>query len=201
MNKTSNKNNELTKTSELTQGGLLVGLDGSALAKAILNSDIPEKLIQNLPAQALYMAIQANALEDSQELITASTPEQYQLMLDFELWSEDKINEHRLFNWIKIIDNEQSIIPLARFIKQIDQRLVAALVCKYIDAEVNEEQTNPPSNMKAYTPDHGYTWIAINSGDPENDRIIGRILTSSLQKLQVRNRVEAAMLAREHLKG
>lgn len=89
------------------------------------------------------MAVQSNTVEDSKQLIAASTHEQHQAMLDFELWSGDSFCIDRFFNWLKVIDSPNSLQPLTRFLQEIDERLISAMVCRYVSAQVNETKNQP----------------------------------------------------------
>ena len=163
-------------SSEKEAKKLFSGMTSSELAKAVFTSDVPSKIIRSLPAQTLYMAIQAHGYEASQELIAIASKEQYQLILDFEIWNRDQFSEERLWHWLSLIDEPNSLEPLARFIDVIDHKLLSSLVCKYVDAHVNEEPTEPPLHANAYTPDNGYTWIYLKTGDEDHNRLFGRIL-------------------------
>ncbi len=154
----------------------ILALSNTELAKALYNGNLAEEEIKALPAQTVYTAVKTIGLESSQDIISALSHKQYEIALDFEFWSNDIINEDNIWNWLSIIDDPKGFESLDRFIKEVDQNILVFLITKYVQIEVNEEQTESPPFQQGYTPDLGFTWLAINTGDDEHDRQLGKIL-------------------------
>ncbi|MDR2337640.1 MAG: DUF6178 family protein [Deltaproteobacteria bacterium] len=154
----------------------LISLSNSQLAKKLYHGELTEQEIKQLPAQVVYLALKTIGLDSAQEIITALSPHQYQLALDFEFWSDDRINENQVWNWLTVIDENTDFEALDNFLKQVDQNILIFFICKYVQVEVHEEPTEMPPTAQAYTPDLGYTWLTIETGNVENDRKLGKIL-------------------------
>ncbi|MCC6933255.1 MAG: hypothetical protein IT292_08375 [Deltaproteobacteria bacterium] len=172
MNNTENKPSfSLAEINEF-----LTGLSLRDLANAILQAQSPEQIIGSLPAQTLYALVKNESADSAKELIAAATDEQYQLMLDLELWDKDNFSDENLWHWLSIVDEKTALSGLARFVKLIDKKLIANLICRFVRSQINEEPTDMPIDPNSYTPDKGFTWVTIDTGEPEKDRELGRIL-------------------------
>jgi len=147
-----------------------------ALTKAIFSADIPEEVLRTLPAQSLYMAIQANGLESSTDLIEILRPEQYRACLDFALWEKDSFNQDGFFAWLALTEEKDNFNALHRFLGAVDLKLVGLLLARYVQVVIFDEPTDRPPEAQCYTPDRGYTWITISVDDPEQHRHLGRLL-------------------------
>ena len=154
----------------------LTSLSPKDLAQAIMQAESPEALISSLAAPTLYTLLKDVGAEHAPDLIGAANDAQYEAMLDLEIWQKDRINEAGIWRWQTLIDTPSSLDPLGRMVRIIDKRILAAMVCRYVSAQINEEPTEPPRELNSYTPDQGYTWVHINTGDSDRNRLFGRIL-------------------------
>jgi hypothetical protein len=159
-----------------------ISLSNTQLAAKLYNGELSEQEIQQLPAQVVYLALKTIGLDSGQEIIAALSPEQYKLALDFEIWSDDRINENNVWNWLTVIDENADLEPLDKFLKQIDQNILIFFICKYVQVTVHEEPTEMPPTPHSYTPDLGYTWLTIDTGDADNDYKIGKVLAYIFEK-------------------
>jgi hypothetical protein len=151
-------------------------LNAAQLAKALYKADLPESFIRSLPAQALYLAINANSLESSTEIIGIATAEQLQLLLDFDIWDKDSFSEERFWNWLAISDEDEDLRLLANIVRVTDLKIIALLIARYTDRKVFEEPTDNPPGPHYFTPDRGLTWIHIRLEETERYRLLGKLL-------------------------
>ncbi|HQH27617.1 MAG TPA: DUF6178 family protein, partial [Oligoflexia bacterium] len=154
----------------------LPALSALQLARMILSAPVPEHIISCLPAQSLYMAVQALGLESAREIIEAASDEQYRLLLDLHLWDKDSFNEENFWDWLSVIDDPDSFDSLQHFQECLDPRLTALVIQRNVAVQVNEEPTEVPPGAGWYTPDKGYTWLRILCTEAEEHRLLGRFL-------------------------
>ena len=152
------------------------GFTSRALAKAIFAADAPEEFIRSIPAQGLYMAVQHNGLDSSVDLIELASHEQVRLLLDFDLWSEDHLDEERIWSWLRLSDEEHGLRILQKVIRSIDLKIVSLLVSRHTDIRVFTEPTEQPPGPGYHTPDKGSTWIGITTEDADKHFLLARLL-------------------------
>lgn len=147
-----------------------------ALAKAIFKADVPEDYIRNLPAFSVFLALKANGLESSIDILDILSTEQYRTCLDLDLWVGDELDEASFFNWLALTEGDGDFGQLHRFLKALDMKLVAVLVAKYVHTVILEEATERPPEGNYVTPDKGYSWISIRIEDAERHRLFGKLM-------------------------
>ena len=152
------------------------------LVKAIAAGDLTAQQLRSIPAQNLYMAIQALGLESIPEVLLEISPEQYQLLLDFELWSRDSFQEEHFFEWLFAIDEEDSFESLEKLLLSMDVEILALIVARRVEAVAYEEPTDEPPGPRWYTPDKGNTWVLLKIEEPRRHRAFGKLLAYLFQR-------------------
>jgi hypothetical protein len=146
------------------------------LYKAIFDSDAPEQVVRQLPAQSLYMVVKSTGLQSSSDIIMMASMEQCRLLTDFDLWTGDTLNEEALWEWLALTDETESLELLQKFIKIADLKLIAILIERYVEVKVFEEPTEQPPGPGFHTPDKGFTWIGIKTEDATKHFLLARLL-------------------------
>lgn len=159
-----------------------IGLDSRNLLRAVYRSECPEELIKELPVQSLYMALQHEGIESSVDILAVITKEQYVHVLDFELWNKDEFVEERFWKWLAAIDDPNSIKPLERFENCIDTSLMMLIVRRYVSTTTFEDQEASPPGVGYYTPDQGYTWLAVMVEDEHRRVLLSKLLALIFQQ-------------------
>ncbi len=155
---------------------------GRQVMKAISSGDISVQQLRSLPAQHLYMAIQALGLESVPEVLLDITTAQYQLLLDFEFWSKDSFQEEHFFEWLYAIDEDDSFDQFEKLLLSMDIELLALMIARRVRAVVHEEATEQSPGVGWYTPDNGTTWVLIDIEDPRRHRVLGKLLAYLVQR-------------------
>ena len=155
---------------------------GRRLVSAIQSGDISNSELRRLPAQHLYMAIQAAGLESVVDILSLIQSEQYQLLLDFELWSRDSFQEEHFFDWLLTIDEQDSFEPLEKLLTSMDIEILSLLIARQVETVVYEEPTDLPPGPQWYTPDGGSTWVLIKVENPRQHRVFGKLLAYLFQR-------------------
>ncbi|RMD84135.1 MAG: hypothetical protein D6808_07480 [Candidatus Dadabacteria bacterium] len=147
-----------------------------SLAKQIFKADLPEQVVKEMSAQTFYLAIKSEGVRNSWDLIELADKDKIQLCLDFDLWRKDRFDEERFWDWLSLSDAEKILEPIQKILSGIDLKLIALMICRYVESVVLEEPTQTPPGADFYTPDKGYTWIKINIEDSDHHRLMGRLL-------------------------
>lgn len=147
-----------------------------ALLKTIFDSDQPESFVRTLPAQSLHMTVRTQGLGSCAELLELATLEQCRLLIDFDCWRRDEFDETRFWEWLEVTDATESLELLQKLFRVFDLKLIALLFARYMDARVFEQPTEAPPGPEFTTADKGRTWIAVNTGEPDNDFLLKRLI-------------------------
>lgn len=146
------------------------------LIEFIFDSEAPELIVQEIPAQQLYMAVKHRGVSSSGDLIAIASVEQCRIMLDFDVWEKDEFQENNFFEWLAIADSEGDLELVKKVIVSSDLKLVARLLQKYVIVTILEDPTDMPPGEGAYTPDKGYTWLQLNHPNEDDQFLLGRML-------------------------
>jgi hypothetical protein len=146
------------------------------LYKAIFESDAPEQVVRQLPAQSLFMVVKHQGLAAATDLISMASLEQCRLLSDFDLWTGDTLNEQALWEWLALTDETDSLEILQKVVKFIDLKLLAILIGKYVETKVFDDAVDQPPGEGFHTPDKGFTWIGIKTENPEHHFLLARLL-------------------------
>jgi hypothetical protein len=147
-----------------------------SLMRAIMDSDAPEQFVKSLSAQNIYYVTRESGLSSAAELLELIAPEQLQLLMDFDCWKRDEIDEEHLWEWLAVTDATDSLALLQKILKVFDLKLVAWLIERYVTAEVLEHATENPPGPNYSTPDQGRTWILVTLEDADRHFLMNRLL-------------------------
>lgn len=147
------------------------------LAKAIFDANVPEGFVRGLPAQSLYMALKYNGISSSIDTIEIASAEQCRLMLDLDLWNEDRFNEDQFWEWLALCDEEDgSFTVLIKVLKCIDLKLLAIIIARHVHILIFTESTPQPPEPGYYTPDKGFTWLNVKIADSTKHFLLSRFM-------------------------
>lgn len=146
------------------------------LYKSIFESDAPEQVVRQLPAQSLFMVMKQMGTTSCTDLLVMASLEQCRLISDFDLWEGDKLNEEALWEWLSLTDEADSLEILQKVVKCIDLKLLAILIGRYVETKVFDEPTEQPPGPGFHTPDKGYTWVGIHTENSDHHFLLARLL-------------------------
>lgn len=154
----------------------MTGLIVRDLVKEIFASNNPEEYIKDISPQNLYLGVKRIGIDSAGDIISISTPEQIQLLLDFDLWNKDQFQEENFWNWLAITDQQGDLSLLNKIFRSLDLKIVALIMSKYVEAYTFDETTDAPPGPDFYTPDKGNTWLRIVIDDKDKEFYLGRLL-------------------------
>ena len=111
-------------------------------------SEHPEELVQQLPDLEVFLTVKEVGEKDSLELISLTTPEQFQYLLDLDLWKRDRLDPEKILHWMEILlDSGEK--KVTQFIHSTDPEFIPLLLKKFLrvtilEGEPLEEMDNIP---------------------------------------------------------
>ena len=78
----------------------LLPLSGSEIVNRILDQEHPEKMVRSLPHIDLYWLMKKIGEDDALPLFKLASQEQWQLLLDLEIWDRDRLEPEAAALWL-----------------------------------------------------------------------------------------------------
>ena len=96
-------------------------------------SEHPERLIQELPELEVFLTVKEVGEKDCLDLISLTTPEQFQYLLDLDFWKRDQLDPEKVLHWMEIL-LESGEKKVGQFIRSTDIEFIALLLKKFLHA-------------------------------------------------------------------
>jgi hypothetical protein len=96
-------------------------------------SEHPERLIQQLPELEIFLTVKEVGEKDCLDLISLTTPEQFQYLLDLDFWKRDQLDPEKVLHWMEIL-LESGEKKVGQFIQSTDIEFIALLLKKFLHA-------------------------------------------------------------------
>jgi hypothetical protein len=103
-------------------------------------SENPELLVQQLPELEVFLTVKEVGEKDSLELISLTTPEQFQYLLDLDFWKRDQLDLDKVLHWMEVLV-ESGEKKVTQFIQSTDPEFIALLLKKFLKVITTEEET------------------------------------------------------------
>ncbi|MCJ7784363.1 MAG: DUF6178 family protein, partial [Desulfobacterales bacterium] len=66
-------------------------------------SEHPGQLVQELPELEVFLTVKETGERDCLDLISLTTPEQFQYLLDLDFWKRDQLDPEKVLHWMEIL--------------------------------------------------------------------------------------------------
>jgi len=86
----------------------LYALPGREILNRILDLDEPQKLIRELPCQDFFWLVKRVGEEDSLSLLQLASVDQWQYLLDLEIWKRDRLDILHTSHWLNLLQQANS---------------------------------------------------------------------------------------------
>jgi hypothetical protein len=96
-------------------------------------SEHPEQLVQELPELEVFLTVKEAGEKDCLDLISLTTPEQFQYLLDLDFWKRDQLDPEKALHWMEIL-LESGEKKVTQFIQSTDIEFIALLLKKFLHA-------------------------------------------------------------------
>ena len=116
-------------------------------------SEHPERLIQELPELEVFLTVKEVGEKDCLDLISLTTPEQFQYLLDLDFWKRDQLDPEKVLDWMEIL-LESGEKKVGQFIQSTDIEFIALLLKKFLQATTMDgEQLEGMDRIPLFTLD------------------------------------------------
>lgn len=195
MKKTSGKEKPLDSVDEKSLFALqrtalteLYPLSSKEVLNRILEHDHPRQLVQELPSEDFFWLVKKVGDNDCLPILELASEEQWQYLLDLEIWSKDSLHLVQAFRWIErlqLADSER----LVKWFFTEAQDLAYYFLFKSIHVEVKKEDEVYDLDQGFFTLD-GVFYVRVLD-DKQRDSIGNLLRTMANEDL---NRYHALLL-------
>ncbi len=152
-------------------------LSGSELLKHILDLENPKKVIQKLPLQDFYWLIKKIGEDDCLPVLELGTREQWQHVMDLEIWQKDRLDMSEAFRWLQRLQLADGV-ELAKWLFSDAQHFAYYYFFRSVQVEILKH--DDPNDL----PDGFFTLdgvIYIRAKDQDQRETLEKILRAMAQ--------------------
>jgi hypothetical protein len=119
-------------------------------------SDHPEQIVQQLPELEVFLTVKEVGEKDCLDLISLTTPDQFQYLLDLDFWKKDQLDPEKILQWMEIL-LEAGEKKVTQFIQSTDPEFIALLLKKFLHVTALEgEHLEGMDRIPLFTLDQFY---------------------------------------------
>jgi hypothetical protein len=160
-------------------------LGGGEILERILREQNPRKVVEELPSGDLFWLIKKIGNDDCHPLLELATSEQWQYLLDMEIWDRDEINAGEALAWLRRLfesDSRRTVVWLL----QEGSALAHFLLQKSLEVMVREEDDNEIEIPEGFFTHEGVLYLrALDTEfEPFLRELTGSIAAASLPAYQ-----------------
>jgi hypothetical protein len=144
----------------------LLRVSGKKALDLILDSPAPVTLVQSLAEEDLFWLIQEIGPEDALPILSLASNDQWQYLLDLELWTKDRLEIDSVNRWLGLLlkaDPDRLLIWGLR--EQIE--LIELHMFKHIEVRILQEDESPSDFGEGYFSLDSLFYIRINNDQYE----------------------------------
>ena len=159
----------------------LLRLPAKKALEVILESPRPVTLVQSLAEEDLFWLVQEIGHEDALPILSLASNDQWQYLLDLELWTKDRLGIHSVNRWLDLLlkaDPERFLIWGLR--EHIE--LVELYLFKNIEVKIRGQDESPSDFEDGYFSLDGLFYIRIKKYDETIRRLLERLAHHDLNK-------------------
>jgi hypothetical protein len=113
------------------QLNIVLGARGKERLRALFFSHNPKELVQKLPELEIFLTVKEVGRSDAIDLVSLTTPEQFQYLLDLDLWKKDRLDPDKVVRWLEILleSGEERVVE---FIRSSDLEFLCLLFITFL---------------------------------------------------------------------
>jgi hypothetical protein len=117
----------------------LGSMSGSAMLNEVLDREKPHELVRALSCEDFYWLVKQIGEDDCLPLVVLASEEQWQFLLDLDLWTEDRLDEVKTFQWISRLQRAD-LMRVARWLLGEGQALGYMYFFRNVEVVVNTDE-------------------------------------------------------------
>jgi hypothetical protein len=135
---------------------LVLKVRGKERLHYLFLSENPEQLVQQLPELEVFLTVKEVGERDSLELISLTTPEQFQYLLDLDFWKKDRLDPEKVLHWMELLV-ESGERKVTQFIESTDPEFIALILKKFLEViTIEGEALGTRDRIPLFTLDQYY---------------------------------------------
>jgi len=137
-------------------------LTGKELLDRILRSENPAKLVGDLAFGDFFWLVKKIGADDSLPLLSLASDDQWQHILDMEIWERDHLDEEKAMAWLRRLyeaDRQRTV----RWLLSEGYEFAGFCLKKYIDVLVREEDEETPEIPEGHFTHDGVIYIGVSN--------------------------------------
>ena len=111
---------------------LVLKVRGKERLHYLFLSENPEQLVQQLPELEVFLTAKEVGERDSLELISLTTAEQFQYLLDLDFWKKDRLDPEKVLHWMELLV-ESGERKVTQFIESTDPEFIALILKRFLE--------------------------------------------------------------------
>ena len=129
---------------------------GKERLRHLFLSHQPKELVRRLPEIELFLMVKRSGERDALELVSLTTPEQFQYLLDLDFWNKDQLDLGKVAQWMGTL-LECGEEKIEEFIENTDPEFIVLLLKKFLHViKLEGEPAEEPAQASLFTLDHQY---------------------------------------------
>ena len=160
-------------------------LGGGEILERILGERNPRKVVEELSPGDLFWLIKKIGSDDSLPLLELATPEQWQYLLDMEIWDRDEVNVGEALAWLRRLFESDSRRTIAWLLGE-GSALTYYILQKSLEVMVREEDDNEIEIPEGFFTHEGVLYLRApdTEFEPFLRELTGAIAAASLPAYQ-----------------
>jgi len=144
----------------------LLSLPGDKLLQRIIDSENPGELVRKLPAEDLFWIVKRIGEEESLALLEVASEEQWQYLVDLDVWKKDLLSPEKALAWLKLLA-EANPERLAAWLFEEEPTFLALLLFRMAEVIIKDEEDNTDLPNTWFTLDGRFYIKAFHEEDQE----------------------------------
>lgn len=128
---------------------MILRVRGKERLRYLFFSHTPKDLVEKLPELEIFLTVKEVGRSDAIDLVTLTTPEQFQYLLDLDLWKKDGLDPEKVIRWLEILleSGEERVIE---FIRSSDPEHLCLLLITFL--HITKPEGEPTELMERNLP-------------------------------------------------
>lgn len=135
---------------------IILRVHGQERVRYLFLSEHPEQLVHQIPELEVFLTIKEVGEKDCLELISLTTPEQFQYILDLDFWKKDQLEPEKILYWMELLI-ETGVERVIQFIQSTDLEFITLILKKFLEVyTLSDEHLEGMNRIPLFTLDQFY---------------------------------------------
>ncbi len=156
----------------------LNSMSGRDILNAVLDREHPNELVQALSCEDFYWLVKKIGEDDCLPLVGIASEEQWQFVLDLELWVEDRLDQSKTFEWISRLQ-QADLMRVARWVLGEGQALGYIYLFRHLEVVARTEEDGLPDLPEGFVTMDGVLYFrAVDRSQSSEFEVLLRAMSA-----------------------